>query len=475
MNNKPKEEQKSSHDDKTHKAHAHSFYGRSSTKRLFERKIDTEDLTFISPSKVEAIENKPKPKKKTYFYTNWPLWIKVLVVLFIILVFILLIRFTGIASTVFALVLAIAPLIFALILSWILNPVVLFLHRKLGVSIYFWRFLIFILFILVGYSIVVVFFYFFFQQFFMLLNVSLGDSSAVKKLVDALKANSDANITNYSYVNDILTLVFSNGTTVVINGKIGALYLFIIKVAVSVGTFFPGSFYYNVASFVYNYTYGSHVYNEGALILGVMVRFIIIVLFTTFILFFSLARYGSFTGFMKKNLPIKDPVKKRKFISIFNFAVSAWIKGLLFDEIVLFTIVVSTLAMAGYIGNSSLFKTGFLIFAFFFCFAAIVPIFGVIIGALPIVLASLVSIALNDNYLPLIIALSGVVFAVGLEALVTAPFIYHKTARLHPVTILLGLSVFLAAFGFWAAPFTVPVLAIVKGVGNEFYGWKLNI
>lgn len=416
-------------------------------------------------------------KEKKHFYSTWSWWLKLLILFILLLCFLLLFRLTNLEAWVFAIVLALAPLFLGVFFAWLLNPIVILLNKKLKINFFVAKQLVFVFAILIFYTLIGILFYYLVLQLVNFISLALGDQSAISALIKALDGLQDKTLAlnKYLYANNVLELFFSNGTTLSIKGNFGAFYIFIFKITVWLHSFINVESLATILNYFYTHTSGSGLLNIGVVIVNVLWRFLLIVLFTTFILFFTLSRYGSLVGFLKINLPFQTKAQRDKFGKVFNFALVAWTKGLTVDVTFLFAIVLIFLILAGYVGNDTIFKVSFLLFSTFFAICSIVPIYGVIVGAIPILINCIIGFSLYNNYLPLILALTGVVIAVAIEAIFISPLIYSKTSSLHPITILIGLSVFWVTFGFWSTLFTVPILAIIKLTAKEFYGINLKI
>lgn len=103
----------------------------------------------------------------------------------------------------------------------------------------------------------------------------------------------------------------------------------------------------------------------------------------------------------------------------------------------------------------------------------LIPYAGPFIGGIPIIII----IALNDttnNYWVTICSALLLITAQSLESLFLQPYLMGKQTRLHPVAILLGLTVFGSLFGIVGMLIATPIISVVRSL-IQFYNSRYDI
>ncbi len=97
--------------------------------------------------------------------------------------------------------------------------------------------------------------------------------------------------------------------------------------------------------------------------------------------------------------------------------------------------------------------------SFFAAIFNLVPYLGPIVGAIPAVLLALTTATPFTSALLVIVLF---IVANQLEGNLLSPFILSKSTNLHPVTVLIAITLGLSAFGLVGAIFAVPTAALIK-------------
>jgi len=94
----------------------------------------------------------------------------------------------------------------------------------------------------------------------------------------------------------------------------------------------------------------------------------------------------------------------------------------------------------------------------------LIPFLGPIVAFVP---AALLTLTLGWPYL---LATAGIFLAVNfLDGNVISPFVFSRTIRLHPMTVILSVVVGASLLGFWGALIGVPTAAFIKLLYKDYY------
>lgn len=69
----------------------------------------------------------------------------------------------------------------------------------------------------------------------------------------------------------------------------------------------------------------------------------------------------------------------------------------------------------------------------------------------------------------MIVAVVGAFIVQLIENAFVYPKFFGRVTKLHPVTILMGISIFGAIIGIWGMIIAVPTIATIKAVANDIY------
>jgi len=202
---------------------------------------------------------------------------------------------------------------------------------------------------------------------------------------------------------------------------------------------------------------------------------------------YSMPLFHDFSFNIKSLIPRKFKHEGSQLIDITGTSFAKYMRGQLFIASMVglaVTVMITLVSLVATIGNYDVIlnmgQTGVLlvlititIFGIIAMVTNLVPYIGPVIGAIPITLIVL----LNDGspiYIITILTLLSFVIVQSLESLFLQPTIMGKEMKLHPVMILLGITVFGAIFGVVGMIISTPLLRMIKEVMN-YYDKKYGI
>lgn len=155
-------------------------------------------------------------------------------------------------------------------------------------------------------------------------------------------------------------------------------------------------------------------------------------------------------------IPIKNKKKLKKLLLEIDTNVFSYVKGVFFIAFIVF--IVSSISFQIINLKGSIF------FGLFNSITNIIPYIGPYIGAIPIILVAFTS----SNKIG-VEALIVVIVIQVIESYILQPLIMSKSMKLHPVTILIGLLIFGYFFGIIGMILATPIVSIIKTVFQFFY------
>lgn len=259
---------------------------------------------------------------------------------------------------------------------------------------------------------------------------------------------------------------FRNATTGLLKvDGVGALYRLIFIGSDSLGMRETGLIYGAVET-VFRLTdfaqYGDLVVKTASLVLDWLFK----MLMSVVIAFFLLDNYKGLMHWVTHHA-ISDEKNDREAVAgAIHDSIAGWLKGIAVDFLIMFTMTSVALYIAGStsgIGGEVFVKAAFM-YGLLMAIANLIPLIGPFIGMIPIILAGLLILAETGNALPLIFAIIAASIIQMIESNILIPIIFGKSTSLHPITILIGISVLGAVFGFVGMFFTIPLIATFKNV-----------
>ncbi len=99
----------------------------------------------------------------------------------------------------------------------------------------------------------------------------------------------------------------------------------------------------------------------------------------------------------------------------------------------------------------------------------IIPIYGPILGGIPIVL-----VALSESWVQALVVLGALIVIQQLEGNLLIPLVMGRAVRLHPAVIALGILFIGLVFGPLAVLVAVPILAVAKVLTQNLWVERIN-
>ncbi len=203
-------------------------------------------------------------------------------------------------------------------------------------------------------------------------------------------------------------------------------------------------------------------------------------LITVMVVAFMLPNFARFRRNVKKIAPSKYKKTWDKFVDITAVSFSQYMRGALLIALIVGATVAIGSTVISILSSTVFYQSGtssilnfqsngvlvlltILVFGVVVMTTNLVPYVGPFLGGVPVVLL----VALNDttpNYW-VTWSMAGLILLVqSLESLFLQPYVMGQQTKLHPVTILLGLAVFGAAFGVVGFLISTPIISIGRGL-----------
>ncbi|WP_338982597.1 AI-2E family transporter [Spiroplasma endosymbiont of Eupeodes luniger] len=288
--------------------------------------------------------------------------------------------------------------------------------------------------------------------------------------------DNNLNIVNEVVINNAKIGVAFDGN------KLGKMYQLLFSFGATAQWFFSATFLVDIINTIYGYTTASNLTNIFLNRYFWTIASIFYGLFITIMItMFLLGGDKSFTNFLKTQLIPGKNIKRKEIIanalqkSLFGYG-----RGILIDMSYMFTFTTIMIVIAGYVAGGSTYKSSFAVLGLFMTFANIVPYVGPFIGMVPIALAGVLDALVAPSgtnelvsWVPMIVAVVGAFIVQLIENSFVYPKIFGRVTKLHPVIILMGISIFGAIIGIWGMIIAVPTIATIKAVANDIYNKKL--
>lgn len=153
----------------------------------------------------------------------------------------------------------------------------------------------------------------------------------------------------------------------------------------------------------------------------------------------------------RRYIPVRYRVVYEDFGDKMDRAVGGYLRGQLLIAVILGVIIYLGLVLIG--------VPLALAISFFAAVFNLVPYLGPIIGAFPAVLLALTT---PTPFTSALLVIGLFLVANQLEGNFLSPFVLSKSTNLHPVTVLIAITLGLGAFGLVGALFAVPTVALIK-------------
>lgn len=265
-----------------------------------------------------------------------------------------------------------------------------------------------------------------------------------------------------------------------IPNDLGAIYHLIFKLSDVLGNFLPAKIIYNFVNTIHNQTNSEQLtkifISKYLIILTSILYSIILIIIITFTVADEQKKISKFIK--TKMLPGKSIEDKEKVALAFKSSLIGYSKGIAIDMSYMFTGILLMMILAGYAAGGESYKSSFVILAIFMTFCNLVPYIGPFIGIIPIAIVGVLdALTINNSsssndilpWVPLIVGVFGAFLVQFIENIFIYPKIFGKVTKLHPATILVGISFFGAVFGIIGMILAVPVISTFKAVGNDVY------
>ncbi len=186
-------------------------------------------------------------------------------------------------------------------------------------------------------------------------------------------------------------------------------------------------------------------------IVSTTLQFFLILLASAYFLY----DFPKFAESFKRIVPVRYRLVTQDIMRKTDTAVGGYLRGQL--------LITSILGVFIYIGLSIINVPLALAISFLAAIFNLVPYLGPIVGTIPAVL-------LGFTVSPITALWAVVVFIIAnqIEGNILAPYILAKSTNLHPVTVLLSILVGAGFFGLLGALLSVPVVALVKVILDEY-------
>ncbi len=205
---------------------------------------------------------------------------------------------------------------------------------------------------------------------------------------------------------------------------------------------------------------------------------------------FLLPNFSNFGPSIKSIIPKGVKTEWSNFIDIVGQSFTEYMRGALMIAAIVGSVIATGISIVAFLSSTILYQEGattilsfqsggvlviltIVVFGILAALTNLIPYAGPFIGGIPIIII----VALNDNT-----QYYWVTWAVGLVILITQsleslflqPFVMGRHTRLHPVAILLGLTLFGSLWGIVGMIISTPVLSVGRSVIN-YYNAKYDI
>ncbi len=195
---------------------------------------------------------------------------------------------------------------------------------------------------------------------------------------------------------------------------------------------------------------------------------------------FMLPNFSNFGNTVKSIIPKRVREESDKLLDLVGVSFSQYMRGTLMIGSIVGCVIAVGIGIVAILSSTIFYQQGagsilyigsggfrvlgtILIFGILAGLTNLIPYAGPFIGGIPIVII----VALNDNSQNYWVTISVVLIIIltqSLESLFLQPYIMGKKTRLHPVLILLGLTLFASLFGIIGLIISTPILSVIRSV-----------
>ena len=176
--------------------------------------------------------------------------------------------------------------------------------------------------------------------------------------------------------------------------------------------------------------------------------------------FFLLHNFENVSDTFVPLLPKKVQEPTRDIFTEINTVFRRFINGALLDSSLVFIVSSISFAIAGLKAP--------LLFGLFCGLTNVIPYAGPYIGGIPAVI-----VGLSQSFKVGIVVLIAIVLIQAIEGNLIQPLIMSKSAKLHPVTVIIGLLIFGHFFGIIGMAISTPIIgaskAVIKLLNNKYH------
>jgi predicted PurR-regulated permease PerM len=200
---------------------------------------------------------------------------------------------------------------------------------------------------------------------------------------------------------------------------------------------------------------GLELLSIGKLVISTVARGIFLLFMTLMVAGYIMATRETIIGFFRSLLPARSRVSYDRLLWRMDRGLSGVVRGQL-----LICLVNGVLSAVGY----AMFGLKYWpLLSILSGVMSIVPIFGSILSSVPVVL-----IGLTQDFWTALWVLLWIIGIHQVEANLLNPKIIGVAAKIHPVLVVLALIIGEHYFGLWGALLAVPVLSILQSIFNHF-------
>jgi|GEM_PF-3640474 len=205
---------------------------------------------------------------------------------------------------------------------------------------------------------------------------------------------------------------------------------------------------------------------------------------------FMLPNFSNFSSQIKSIIPKRFKKDASDFIDIVGSSFSDYMRGALMIAAIVGSVIALGLAVVSILSSTIFYTEGatslltvqnglffvvmaIIVFGILCALTNLIPYAGPFIGGIPVVIL----IMLNDqtpNYWVSWASAGVIVVVQSLESLFLQPVVMGRATRMHPVAILLGLTVFGTLFGIVGMIISTPILSVGRSVIN-YYNERYDI
>ncbi len=280
-------------------------------------------------------------------------------------------------------------------------------------------------------------------------------------------------------INENITEEFNNGGLLQLVVQIGIMTGTIVKDTEVIGGVIVNSYELVIVS-------GTSIGDIITTSFGYFWKFVI----SAMVVGFLLPNFSNFGPSIKSIIPKNVKTEWSNFIDIIGQSFSEYMRGALMIAGIVGSVIATGIGLIAFLSSTVFYQAGatsilsfqeggllvvltVVVFGILASLTNLIPYAGPFIGGVPIVII----VALNDttpNYWVTWSVASVIIITQSLESLFLQPYVMGRQTRLHPVAILLGLTLFGSLWGIVGMIISTPILSVGRSVIN-YYNAKYDI